>query len=390
MSVRAVAAGAAVAALAGLGLAPRDVARAAPAGAVAVPATPAAAALAGSLLARLGRSAAGSYVDERTGRLVVNVFGTDAGAVGAAEEAVRAAGAQPRRVRLSQARLDEARQTLDERAAIPGTAWVTDPRANRVVVTADPTVTGAKLAQLNRVTSGLGEAVEVRRASTVLRRFLAGGDAIWGSSARCSLGFNVTKAAANTGGKGSPKDAPKGGAAPKGGKGGGGTAGQPQGAYFVTAGHCGKAEQSWSATRGGPQIGTTTSATFPGHDYALVQYTADVPHPSAVTTGGGTQPIARAGQAAVGQAVSRSGSTTGVHTGTVTGLNATVNYQEGRVTGLIETNVCAEPGDSGGPLYAGDTGLGLTSGGSGDCTLGGKTYFQPLPEVLQAYGVRVG
>ena len=88
--------------------------------------------------------------------------------------------------------------------------------------------------------------------------------------------------------------------------------------------------------------------------------------------------------------MTRSGSTTQVHDGEVTGLNATVNYQEGSVEGLIQTNVCAEPGDSGGALFAGDTALGLTSGGSGDCSSGGETFFQPVPEALTAYGAEIG
>ena len=56
---------------------------------------------------------------------------------------------------------------------------------------------------------------------------------------------------------------------------------------------------------------------------------------------------------------------------------------------MIKTTVCAEGGDSGGPLYAGSVALGLTSGGSGDCTSGGTTYFQPVVEALNAYGVSV-
>ena len=57
--------------------------------------------------------------------------------------------------------------------------------------------------------------------------------------------------------------------------------------------------------------------------------------------------------------VDRRGSTTGVRSGTVTGLDATVNYGGGDVVdGLIKTDVCAEPGDSGGPLYPAATALG--------------------------------
>ena len=91
----------------------------------------------------------------------------------------------------------------------------------------------------------------------------------------------------------------------------------------------------------------------------------------------------------VGQSVERSGSTTGRHGGVVTGLNVTVNYEEGSVYGMIGTNVCAEPGDSGGSLFAGNTALGLTSGGSGDCRSGGQTFFQPVVEAMHNYGVWV-
>ena len=75
--------------------------------------------------------------------------------------------------------------------------------------------------------------------------------------------------------------------------------------------------------------------------------------------------------------------------GTVTALNVTVRYSHGggTVNGLIQTTVCAEGGDSGGPLYDGSKAIGLTSGGSGDCTSGGTTFFQPVTEALSAYGV---
>ncbi|PHQ48444.1 serine protease [Streptomyces cinnamoneus] len=347
MPARAVRAATAVVALAAVALVPVR-AGASSGRPAAVLSAPSAARLATSLAAELKGAAAGSYYDGRTGALVVNVLGP------AAEDAVRAAGAEPRRVRFSQARLDAARRVLGSRAAIPGTAWVADPRANRVVVTADPTVTGARMARLTEVTESLGDVVVVRRTATRLTRLLAGGDAIWGRTARCSLGFNVTK-----GGE----------------------------AYFLTAGHCGKAVPNWSDSRDGREVAVTVASVFPGRDHALARYTAGTDHPGAVTGGGA---ITRAGRAAVGQAVSRSGSTTGTHHGRVTGLDATVNYAEGRVDGLIKADVCAEAGDSGGPLYDGDTALGLTSGGSGDCTTGGETYYQPVEDALRTYGVRVG
>jgi S1-C subfamily serine protease len=74
----------------------------------------------------------------------------------------------------------------------------------------------------------------------------------------------------------------------------------------------------------------------------------------------------------------------------VTALNVTVHYTGGgTVRGLIQTTVCAEPGDSGGPLYDGNLAIGLTSGGSGDCKSGGTTFFQPVTAALSAYNVSV-
>ncbi|MEU8579742.1 S1 family peptidase [Streptomyces abikoensis] len=342
VSVRAVPAVAAAAALAVMTLVPQQ-AQASPG-----PLVPTAA-----LAGLTALTAAGSYYDEETGRLVVNVLGRDA------EEIVRAAGALPRQARFSQARLDVTRRVLDDRAAIPGTAWVTDPRVNRVVVTADSTVKGERLARLNEVTSKLGDTVTVRRIGTRLTRMIAGGDAIRGGSARCSLGFNVVKD------------------------------GQP---YLLTAGHCGNVVANWSAEKGGPVVATTQTSVFPGHDYSLAKYVPGVEHPSAVTLNGRqAQPITHAAPAYNGESVRRSGSTTGVRGGRVTGVDATVNYQEGQVTGLIETTVCAEPGDSGGPLFDGDAAIGLTSGGSGDCKApGAKTYYQPVPGALAATGAAIG
>ncbi len=59
-------------------------------------------------------------------------------------------------------------------------------------------------------------------------------------------------------------------------------------------------------------------------------------------------------------------------------------------SGPVRTTVCAEPGDSGGPLYS-NSGIayGLTSGGSGNCRTGGTTFFQPVTEALSAYRVSV-
>ncbi|MFD4236718.1 alpha-lytic protease prodomain-containing protein [Streptomyces sp. NPDC058542] len=301
----------------------------------------------------LGADAAGSYYDTTAKSLVVNVV-DEAGA-----EQVRQAGGKARIVENSLAELKSARGTLTDKATIPGTSWAVDPVSNKVLVTADSTVDGAAWKKLSAVVEGLGGKAELNKTAGEFTPLIAGGDAIWGSGSRCSLGFNVVKG------------------------------GEP---YFLTAGHCTESVTSWSDTQGGSEIGANEGSSFPENDYGLVKYTSDTAHPSEVNLyDGSTQAITQAGDATVGQAVTRSGSTTQVHDGEVTALDATVNYGNGDiVNGLIQTTVCAEPGDSGGALFAGDTALGLTSGGSGDCSSGGTTFFQPVPEALAAYGAEIG
>ena len=88
-----------------------------------------------------------------------------------------------------------------------------------------------------------------------------------------------------------------------------------------------------------------------------------------------------------GSSVCRSGSTTGWHCGTIQQRDASVTYPQGTSTDLTRTSVCAEPGDSGGSFISVDQAQGVTSGGSGNCTSGGVTYFQPIREILTAYGL---
>ncbi|MGW2281765.1 S1 family peptidase [Streptomyces sp. NPDC001770] len=240
-------------------------------------------------------------------------------------------------------------------ADVPGTAWSVDPATKHLVVTVDSTVTQAEIAKIKESAGDEAGALRIERTAGTFSKLISGGDAIYASSWRCSLGFNVRSGSTY---------------------------------YFLTAGHCTDGAGTWwSNSAHTTTLGTTSGSSFPGNDYGLVTYTN-----SSVTKSGtvGSVDITGAANATVGQSVTRRGSTTGIHSGTVTGLNATVNYGNGEVvSGLIRTNVCAEPGDSGGPLYSGTLAIGLTSGGSGDCTSGGTTFFQPVTEALSAYGVSV-
>ncbi|MBO4204970.1 S1 family peptidase [Micromonospora echinofusca] len=308
---------------------------------------------AASLSERLGDRSAGAYADA-SGKMVVTV--TDE----AAARQVRAAGATAKIVKRGAAELNRATSVLEKSAKIPGTAWWIDPVSNQVVMSVDSTVTGAKLDRVKAAVESLGGTVRLESESGVLSTRISGGQAIYaGGGGRCSLGFNVRNSAGTY--------------------------------YFLTAGHCTNISSSWYSNSAQTSLlGTRTGTSFPGNDYGIVRHSN-----SANAAGnlylynGSYRDITAAGNAYVGQSVQRSGSTTGLRSGSVTALNATVNYAEGSVYGMIRTSVCAEPGDSGGALVSGTIALGLTSGGSGNCTWGGTTYFQPVTEALSAYGVSI-
>jgi streptogrisin D len=309
-----------------------------------------------ALQTRLGAvHTAGSYLDPASGTMVVAV--TDA----ATAQAVRAAGAVPALVSRSSARLNGVKDDLDRTMRLSGTAWAVDPITDQVVVSVDDSVTGARLAQVQAAVNRYGDAARLTHIAGVFRTFIAGGDAIYGGNARCSLGFNAQNSSGTQ--------------------------------FFVTAGHCGNIAATWYANSSHTTVlGTRVISVFPGNgDYSIFQYTGTISRPGSVDLyNGTTRDITGAANPTLNQSVSRSGSTTGVHSGRVTALNVTVNYVgAGTVTGLTQTTVCAEPGDSGGSLFAGNTALGLTSGGSGNCTSGGTTFFQPVLEALNARSLTV-
>ena len=238
-----------------------------------------------------------------------------------------------------------------DKSGVEGISWYTDTAAGRVVVTADSSVSKAEIATIKRAAGANEAGLRIVRTAGVFTPLLSAGDAIYGGRYRCSMGFNAVSGSTY---------------------------------YFLTAGHCGTLVKTWyTNSRKTTLIGPTVSYSFPGNDFALVRYdNTSLSHPGGFAVD----------DAFVGETVTRTGSTTGTHSGTVTGLNTSVRYvghPGGTVRGLIQTNVCAEPGDSGGPLYDGSRALGLTSGGSGDCRTGGTTFFQPVREAATANGVSI-
>jgi streptogrisin C len=299
-----------------------------------------------TLRGTLGTSFAGAWL---AGGADVVVAVTDA----AGASRVRAAGATPRVVAHSERELTAVKDGLDARAgAAPAsvTGWYVDVVTNTVVVEA--LAGGAEAA---RAFAGSGSAVRVATAAEAPRTLydVRGGDAYYiNNSSRCSIGFSVA----------------------------GG---------FVTAGHCGGAGSSTAGSNRVAQ-GTVQARSFPGNDYGWVAVNSNwVPRNLVNRYNGGTVTVTGSTEAAVGASICRSGSTTGWRCGTVQAKNQTVRYSQGSVGGLTRTNACAEPGDSGGSWLSGSQAQGVTSGGSGNCSSGGTTYFQPVNEILSTYGLRL-
>ncbi|GAA2572698.1 S1 family peptidase [Actinomadura fulvescens] len=298
----------------------------------------------------LGKKFAGAWVaaDGRT----VTVASTDASSAAA----IRKAGATPKTVARSEASLVSTQSALNRKArsaAASVSSWYMDAKTNSVVVETRSVAAAKKFVKASGVNV---DSVRIVKSSAKPRPLydIIGGERYWTPSAGCSVAFSVTNG-------------------------------------YITAGHCGDTGES---TSGANQVaqGSFGGSSFPGDDYAWVNTNSQwTPTPRVNKWNGTYETVQGATPAAVGARVCRSGSTTNtqIWCGTIQQLNATVNYAEGTVYGLIRTNICADPGDSGGALFTetGGQAQGITSGGSGTCRdgqgSGDSTYFQPVTEVLQ-------
>lgn len=235
------------------------------------------------------------------------------------------------------------------------TSWYVDPATDSVVVTATDD------AAARAFTAGApGVRIEHVNSRPVPTAALHGGDGISSADGdlRCSAGFNAF-------------------------------AGRTR--YLITAGHCTQRGGTWSGPDG-RTLGRVVDSSYPDNDFGLIQLspgwtqTGDVGTPdSGYVAVAGTTP------ARVGDSVCRFGVVSGYQCGRVEAIGVTANYGNGDVVrGLTRTNACSEPGDSGGPFMSGRQAQGVLSGADSDhtCQLGrGKTYFQPIREVLATYGL---
>lgn len=295
-----------------------------------------------------GAAFGGSWFDAKTGKLTVAVSTADK----AVHDAVRATGATVVQVGQSLAALDAAKARLDTvTAPADVAAWRVDPRAGGLVVTVKK---GGDVQDFLAAARKLGPVVveEVSATPSTFAAGTVGGDPYYiNGNTRCSIGFSV-----------------HGG--------------------FVSAGHCGGVNSSvvgWD----GSWMGTFAGSSFPGNDYAFVR-TGGGWWNAPVVLGWGTvadRLVRGSAEAPVGSSICRSGSTTHWHCGTVLAKNETVNYAQGAVHQMTKTSVCAQPGDSGGSFITGEQAQGVTSGGWGNCSTGGQTWFQPVNEILGVYGL---
>ena len=233
---------------------------------------------------------------------------------------------------------------------MPG--WYVDVVTNTVVVLARG---GSAAARAFVAASGVDAAAVRVVASTETPRPLydvRGGDAYYIGGGRCSVGFSVN----------------------------GG---------FVTAGHCGTAGHRHPGLQPGraghlrraPRSPATTTPgcgstpTGPRSRGSTTTAAATSPSPAP------TRP--RSARRSAGPAPPPAGTAAPSRPRT-----PTVNYPQGTVTGLTRTNVCAEPGDSGGSLDLRPAGARASPPAArATAPSGGTTYFQPVNEILSAYGL---
>jgi len=326
---------------------------------------------------QLGRNYAGSWIERQAnGSFKYVVASTSV-------RGIRAAGVESRQARYSLRSLNDAKGQLDmmlaQGARTPKQVygWYVDVPNNSVVVSV---ARGGEQAAIDFVAASGLDARTVRFETAdeqpSLRMDVYGGYGILrnpgdGYLYACSVGFSVTQ-------NGNPG--------------------------FATAGHCGNAGEvtyyepsQWTL---GVRLGTYAASNFPapgqtGPDRAWVRL--DAGHVARPIVEGYTSAdvtVRGSTEAAIGAAVCRSGRTTKWRCGLIEAKNQTVNYSTGEtILNLTRTTACSEGGDSGGSFITSPgQAQGVLSGGSGSCKGNGRrgrSYFQPINPLLQAYNLNL-
>lgn len=300
----------------------------------------------------------------------------------AAADAATDAGLKVVAPERGQAALEQLTATISDLAAgadgrAAGIATIApDITTDRVVVTV-----AGDTAPAQKLLATYGDAVEIRQgAANSVQSTVLGGDEVTMGGFLCSAGFPAKNASGTR--------------------------------YMVWVGHC--LEGTTTVSKGGTRIGTTAGTAFtsydgkPDRDIGYVKMDAEDTMSADVNDYGTTSALdASRGvwRAPVGTDVCKSGRTTGITCGKVTGYGASVTYSDesgqpvAQVSGLGTSTVCTEGGDSGGAYVSGGYAVGMTSGGPANQRCGGfnsgtvsgaSSYFQPVDDALRYYGLTYG
>ncbi|MEU0545629.1 S1 family peptidase [Nocardia sp. NPDC005978] len=237
--------------------------------------------------------------------------------------------------------IDTMNNSIAVRVDQPGLALPSFVDPARVIVSSVPP-TGSEEANVQQAGAIAGEG----------GRPLAGGDgyaSIAGRmSLRCSLGFNGTDHTGNV--------------------------------VNITAGHCnpnipatGGANspgvfELQGSDRVGGQLGSFQKSVLGSQDYSIVSINEQnrdrfsnnivrVPNAAPISVTGVAVPV-------VGAPVCKSGSRTGFSCGVVNAIDQSVQVGDRLLTQSFSANICALPGDSGGPIVTGTLALGISSASS--------------------------
>jgi hypothetical protein len=348
----------------------------------------------------LGDDYAGLWFDNAAGEFVVPVLApSDHLSIGEAFAGVGLGGDyRTTTAQFSWAQLEAAHEGIDEslHSFIEDGLVKTslDPRTNAVIVSVAASAGNVERGEIASRMAGLGAKVEIRQED--IERFeidrmscdieakscgypLRGGVVIrdTNETVLCSAGF---KAIGKADGK----------------------------RFMLTAGHCAKnwptfvaydrddpGPEGWFTEKKiGPTYAVASSGS--GHEWASINATGSEwdgsPWPTEVALWGiDNQRVINAESASyMGEFVCHSGEWTGGSCGYVTRLDATETFTSGDVVyHMTEVQpICGHGGDSGGPVLAGNTALGIFIGGSGpEC--GGLGVYVEIDEVSDALGVTV-
>ena len=364
------------------------------------------AAIVAELKLALGGGYAGVWFDNEKGEFVVPLLrGTDRGAVAAKLSARGLSNYRTALAEFSWEELEAAQKRVDQSLhGLVGkglTQTFLDSRANAVVIRQAQAANQVQQGTIASVAGRERGRVQVRSQDAEKLQItpsscqftpslcdapLRGGVGIWPNGsvypwmpdyATCSVGF---KALGNVNGN----------------------------RFVLTAGHCAEAAGEWqsppfSYTNPGYIGAIQEYVTAPASDYAKIKANGnywDKPSWPVKVAYWGTnqeQAINYEAYSYIGQYVCHAGANSGASCGTVTALNLVSHQPEGDIYNRTEVQtICSKGGDSGGPVFTGDTALGIFTHnnvgveGENPEYCHEKGYYTEITEAADAMGVTVG